>query len=636
MERSLAGDAGTQPAGHGLNELGPVSTEFSDPAESAESVAGAKSAERARFLPLTLCDRAHAFLASREPVTEEALLAHVFGGSPPMWLRARLAEPLLADPRLERLADGHWAVVGRTPRPGTHDLRDLAFTALALVATGPNPGRGRVVQVAALHMHHGTAVERFSLTVNPGARVPRYVAERIGMATEVLEDLPPFASSLEDLVRFLGARPIVAQDARLMWAFVEAEARRLGQALSERLLMDANEIATYLLDLRGKPTLSLVAPHLGIGMHRAPRPDEEARVLGLVATRLLSLAAEQGHVGLEARDANGGAALRRRETAQALPELPGVYVMRDLDQMPVYVGKARRLRSRVAAYVHRPLGATRRLEGLVGAVESVDSLECETDLEALILEDREIRRLQPRFNTVRQQRTPRAWIRLPPPAQRRPAQRKVAAPRLELSPGPTEFESATESESAKYEFVGPFRNESLAAQAQLLARRVFALDTLRRHNRDQYAVQLSLAWSFLRGETDTAITYARHESVALLREVVEFDVQAALLPADPRRARYAVLRPTPAGTEGFLIDQGICQRWVPPRTDEEPSQFAAQLLADGAPRTLPEDRDVVLRWFGAQRPPARLVYLPEDPRGAAEAIEDAASSLSEWSIQAQT
>ncbi len=585
------------------------------------------------FRPLALRDRAYAFLASGEPTTEEALLAHVYGGSLPATLYARLAEPLLGDPRLERRADGTWAVIDGRPRPGTNGLGDLAFTALALVASGPSPGRGRVVQISALHMQNGSIVERFSSTLNPGARVPRYVADRIGLAPEVLDDLPPFAFMLDDLVRFLDARPVVAQDVRLTWAFLEAEARRLGQALAELVLIDANEIATQLLELPGKPTLALVAAHLGIGMHRLPRPDEEARVLGLVTTRILSIAANQGFLrigleaALEARASSGRAALRKGETVQALSDAPGVYVLRDVDETALYVGKARRLRSRMAAYVHRPLGATRRLEGLVSAVHSVDSTVCATDLEALILEDREIRRLQPRFNTVRQQRTPRLWIRLPPTPETRPGKpEKLVPPRLELSLGPT-------AKSADGEFVGPFRNESLAAHARLLARRVFALDTLRRDSPATYAAQLIHAWLFLNGETDSAVAYARRGPATLLRMVLDFDLQAALLPADPRVARYAVLRPAPTGIEGFLIDRGVLRSWVPPRLDEKPSQLASELLADASPRTKSEDVDVVLRWFGAQRPPACLVHLPEDPVAAAEAIEDAASGLLDWLVQ---
>jgi hypothetical protein len=289
-----------------------------------------------------------------------------------------------------------------------------------------------------------------------------------------------------------------------------------------------------------------------------------------------------------------------------------VYVLRDTEQTPLYVGKARRLRSRMAAYVHRPLGATRRLEGLVGAVEAVDPLLCATDLEALVLEDREIRRLQPRYNTARQQRAPRLWIRLPPP----PETSERAARRLELSLGPEATDGA---------FVGPFRNQTLADQARLLARAVFDLDGARRADRARYEEQLALAWRFLNGETEPAEAQARLRAVPLLRRVLAFHLNAMLLPADPRHARYAVLRQGPTGVEGFVIDHGIFISSTV--LGDDTAEFAATLLADAEPRTTQDDVDVVLRWFGAQRPPARLVPLPTDRQAATDVIEDATLAL---------
>jgi hypothetical protein len=278
----------------------------------------------------------------------------------------------------------------------------------------------------------------------------------------------------------------------------------------------------------------------------------------------------------------------------------------------------------VAAYVHRPLGPTRRLEGLVSAVQSVDAVECATDLEALILEDREIRRLQPRFNTVRQQRAPRFWIRRPPESP--PRKGKQRAPmRLELSLGPTFSDG---------EFVGPFRNESLADQARLLARRVFALDTLRREKPDAYRVALQTAWAFLNGDMATAVARAQRGPSALLHALLDFDWPAALLPADPRVARYAVLRPTPAGIEAFLLDQGILQSWVVVAVEDAPIELADELLARTAPRTAAPDIDVVLRWFGAQRPPACLVHLPDDPLIAGDRLQDALLALADGFAQA--
>ena len=589
---------------------------------------------------LALRDRAYAFVITRGLVTEEALLTHVYGGSPPPALRAQLSAPLLDDARLERRADGHWAAIGRPPPTGHAKLDELALTTLALAASGPSPGRGRVVRLCAVHVQNGTAVERFEVTVNPGGRVPRYVTERLGLAPELLDELPPLASILDDLVRFLGARPVLAQDARLTWAFVRTEARRTGRVLAEPLLVDANEIATRLLDLKGKPTLALVAAHLGIGTVRITRPEEEARVLGLIAAPLLAIADLQGYPSLDAlsqlrpdpdkaRDERGmgqAATLRRGQTARSQPDEPGVYVLRDVEQAALYVGKASRLRSRLAAYVHRPLGVTRRLEGLVGSVDAVDSTVCATDLEALVLEDREIRRLQPRYNTVRKQRTPRLWIRLPPlPAPLR-GKRQPAPRRLEPSLGPG---------SADGEFVGPFRNQTIAEQARLLARAVFELDTSRHGDQHEYERRLRLAWQFLviGGQSEAAEACARRRSTRLLQEVLAFDPTAMLLPADPREASYAVVRPGLSGIEGFLIDHGVCRAWSMLH-DDDASQFAADLLAAAEPRTGPEDIDVVLRWFGAQRPPALLLHLPRDPLEAADAIEVAALALADRLVQA--
>lgn len=573
---------------------------------------------------LALADRAYRFVATRGPVPEDALLTHVYGGPPPPGLVARLAAPLRDDPRLERRADGSWAAAG-SPAPSSVDALEL--TTLAIAATGPNPDRGRVVRLCAAHVRSATTLERFEVTVNPGRRVPRYIAERLGLSPELLDELPPFAAILDDLVRFLGTRPVLAQDARLAWDFVDAAARRESRVLAQPRLIDANQVVMRLFKWTSKPTLALAAAHLGIGTVRITRPEEEARVLAVLAGHLL-VSADLETLLEAPREPEPGApqvtALRRGQTVRSQPDEPGVYVMRDAEQAALYVGKARRLRSRVAAYVHRPL-ASRRLEGLVGSVEGVDSTVCATDLEALVLEDREIRRLRPRYNTVRQQRTPRLWIRLPPLPAPRTGKRQPAPRRLEPSLGPG---------CADGEFVGPFRNQTIAEQARLLARAVFDLDALRRGDPAHYAQQLGLAWQFLKlgNESEAAVANAQQRSTRLVREVLAFDPLALRLPADPREASYVVVRPGPSGIEGLRIDRGVFMAWAVLNADDV-SQFAADLLTLAEPRTAPEDVDVVLRWFGAQRSPARLVHLPLDPLAAADAIEAAALALADRLLQ---
>jgi hypothetical protein len=112
-----------------------------------------------------------------------------------------------------------------------------------------------------------------------------------------------------------------------------------------------------------------------------------------------------------------------------------------------------------------------------------------------------------------------------------------------------------------------------------------------------------------------------------LADIRAYDLHALVLPADPRNARYAVIRPGPKGIEGFVLDSGLLLGWhVLEEYDDVPG-FAHSLLAPQPARTTRAEVDVVLRWLGAQRSSARLVLLPADPVGACDAIEDAVAAL---------
>jgi DNA polymerase-3 subunit epsilon len=566
---------------------------------------------------LALRDRAYAFLRAHGPASESELLAHVFGAAAPNALLLKMAEPLRGDPRLARSDDGTWSVIQTAQRASidvaadaTHDV-----TALVVAATGPSPRRGRIVRVVAVRIRDGQRIERFAATVHPEARVPDYVARRLGLEREVLNEQPSFASVLDAFVEFLGDRPVVAQDAQIAWDFVDAEARRVDRVIPRPALIDANDLATRVLRLETKPTLSAVAASLGISVGRIAQADEEARVLALVVPRLL--AASSG--GMSTVNEDAAHLLRSTNSLASLPNAPGVYVLRDRDDQAVYVGKARRLRERVGSYVHRPLGATRRLEGLVGSVAALEPVECDTDLEALVLEDREIRRLQPRFNVVRAVRRPRLWIRLPPAPVELTTRGRARAPRrLESSEGPTVADGA---------FVGPFVTETAADEARRLARDVFDLDASRiAGDAMAYEAALEQAWSFLHGEGAVAEERARATSFALLRRVLACDIAAQILPADPFHARYAVVRPRVRGAEAFLLDCGICTGWSVVDNERDLTEVVRRLLSEREERSGPDDVAVAVRWLGAQRTRGTLLKLPADPLAAMDALEDALAS----------
>ena len=97
------------------------------------------------------------------------------------------------------------------------------------------------------------------------------------------------------------------------------------------------------------------------------------------------------------------------ELWQALPNAPGVYLMKASDGTVIYVGKANRLRTRVRSYFgdagkpklavgSREQSAHALTSQLMRYVTDIDYIVTETEVEALILENNLIKAHQPRYN----------------------------------------------------------------------------------------------------------------------------------------------------------------------------------------------------------------------------------------------
>jgi excinuclease ABC subunit C len=85
--------------------------------------------------------------------------------------------------------------------------------------------------------------------------------------------------------------------------------------------------------------------------------------------------------------------------AKVAPSRPGVYRMLDGRGDVLYVGKAKNVKKRIAAYA-RPTGLDTRIERMIAATRTVEYVVTRTETEALLLEANLIKRLRPRFNVV--------------------------------------------------------------------------------------------------------------------------------------------------------------------------------------------------------------------------------------------
>ncbi|HEX5102451.1 MAG TPA: excinuclease ABC subunit UvrC [Pirellulaceae bacterium] len=90
----------------------------------------------------------------------------------------------------------------------------------------------------------------------------------------------------------------------------------------------------------------------------------------------------------------------RRAAAKVreFPRKPGIYLMKDAAGRVIYVGKAKNLRARAGSYFLKGALAERRTADWVGEIADVDFVECDSDVDALLMEARLIKDVQPKYN----------------------------------------------------------------------------------------------------------------------------------------------------------------------------------------------------------------------------------------------
>ena len=150
-----------------------------------------------------------------------------------------------------------------------------------------------------------------------------------------------------------------------------------------------------------------------------------------------------------------------RKKANALPLLPGVYIMLDEKSQVIYVGKAKALKNRVTSYFrgeHLP-----KVAAMVEKVRDFQVIVAASEFEALVLENSLIKRHQPRYNILLRDDKGYPFIRV---------DLAQAYPKMEIAG------KKREEDSARY--FGPFGGRSLTADIIETIQKTLSLPTCSR------------------------------------------------------------------------------------------------------------------------------------------------------------
>ena len=441
-------------------------------------------------------------------------------------------------------------------------LATAEFIAVDTETNGLGGDRCELTEVGWVLVGGGELHHEDSSLVGVAQPLGRYIQRFTGISQEMVDKAPDPEDVLPRLAQQLRNRVLVAHNARF-------DVRVLRQAFARAALQWPNppvictvQVARRFLPLQPRRGLATLAGALGVEVDEVHRALPDARTCARVFCALFGrLCANAPTIG-DAITLLGARKVRKRPATvprrprgerphlAALPHEPGVYVFRDADGKVLYVGKSIDLRTRARS--HFTSGAA-----WTAQAEHVDHQVTESELGALLLEDRLIKALKPPGNT-RGKRDPDGYVYIR-------CRLDIPFPILEVAPEPAAGHAVC---------VGPVRGRAAAAELVEQLNSLFGLRhcgrTLPRRQHPSAYGQMGRCLSPCLNDLDPNVYRERLEQAlklfvgrdggaALLRRV---DEQIAEASAAQRYERAAWLQRRRERIEGLLNRLGPVLRAI--------------------------------------------------------------------------
>ena len=296
-------------------------------------------------------------------------------------------------------------------------LRATTFTVVDLETTGGAAGSDSITEIGAVKVRTGEVLGEFQTLVDPGVPITPFVSVLTGITDSMVAASPPISAVLPSFLEFARGSVLVAHNAPFDVGFLRTACAAHDIVWPGFRVVDTAVLARRVLTRDEVPNCKLATLarffHAGTEpVHRA-LADAQATVdvLHALLDRLGNLGV-QSLPELRAFTAQVTDAQRRkRHLADNMPSRPGVYVFRDTQGTPLYVGTSRNLRARVRQYFVASETRT-RIGEMIGLAERVDPIECAHALEAQVRELRLIAAYKPRYNRRSKFPERATWLKL--------------------------------------------------------------------------------------------------------------------------------------------------------------------------------------------------------------------------------
>ncbi len=272
------------------------------------------------------------------------------------------------------------------------------YAIVDIETTGSHANANGITEVA-IYIHDGEkVVDEYQTLINPKQEIPDFIQSLTGISNETVKNAPTFEEVAPTIFQYLDGKIFVAHNVNFDYSFINHHLKREGFTLSSKKLCTVR-LARKILP--GLPSYSLgkLCRSLSITIENRHRAAGDA----LATTTLFKMMidADDHQYIEEALNAKTKEEVLppyiSRLQLEGIPRQPGVYYFKDKKDKIIYVGKAKNLYKRILSHFSNN-DTHKNKQDFLREIRKISHQVCGTELQALILENIEIKRLWPEKN----------------------------------------------------------------------------------------------------------------------------------------------------------------------------------------------------------------------------------------------
>ena len=296
---------------------------------------------------------------------------------------------------------------------------DTTFIVCDVETTGLSASINRITEISLIKIYNGEFAGKFTTLINPQQHIPKEITRLTGITNEDVFNKPTFEQVTNEIVSFISTDDndsntvFVGHNVSFDYKFLKESFYRLPEPVDFNIkTLCTCKLARRLLRRIKSKSLQNVAAHLGISQRKKHRAYDDSYTTTKILLHFLELLQNEYDIStteellkfqntkIYSEYRKSPALKRLKLDLKDIPRTPGVYFMKSRSGEVIYIGKAKNLKERVSSYFHYNSEFPAKVRKLVSNINSLEYEKTNSELSALILESKLIKKHKPRFNSA--------------------------------------------------------------------------------------------------------------------------------------------------------------------------------------------------------------------------------------------